>query len=152
MKRRKIVAKHAIRGHSTTTWTDFCNFLTPYPLRGQFLYPERGQKQAFFDPLPPHLFHVVIEWPLSDMSRLFSFMIHFWIIFSLFWIMSLSDLLNKLRQQGSSLCNKKLDFCNLYNALTSFFFSFNTSKELLQVSIWNQMNHTYLLHIVLISI
>ena len=23
------------------------------PLRGQFLYPERGQKQTFFDPLPP---------------------------------------------------------------------------------------------------
>ena len=25
---------------------------TPNPLRGQFLYPERGQKQNFFDPLP----------------------------------------------------------------------------------------------------
>ena len=25
----------------------------PPPLRGQFLYPERGQKQTFFDPLPP---------------------------------------------------------------------------------------------------
>ena len=24
----------------------------------------RGQKQTFFDPLPPHLFHVVIEFPL----------------------------------------------------------------------------------------
>ena len=24
------------------------------PLRGQVLYPERGQKQTFFDPLPPH--------------------------------------------------------------------------------------------------
>ena len=36
------------------------------PLPGQFLYPERGQKQTFFDPLlppPPHLIHVVIEWP-----------------------------------------------------------------------------------------
>ena len=33
--------------------------LTPPPLRGQFLYPERGQKQAFF-------VHVVIEWPLAD--------------------------------------------------------------------------------------
>ena len=30
-------------------------------LRGQFLYPERRQKQTFFDPLPPHLVHVVIE-------------------------------------------------------------------------------------------
>ena len=35
-------------------------------LRGQFLYPERGQKQTFFDPLPPHLVHVVIEWPLMQ--------------------------------------------------------------------------------------
>ena len=25
---------------------------------------ERGQKPTFFDPLPPHLVHVVIEWPL----------------------------------------------------------------------------------------
>ena len=25
----------------------------PPPLGGQFLYPERGQKQTFFDPLPP---------------------------------------------------------------------------------------------------
>ena len=32
---------------------------------GQFFYPERGQKQTFFDPLPPHLVHVVIEWTLS---------------------------------------------------------------------------------------
>jgi hypothetical protein len=42
-----------LRGHSTTTWTEFCRFLTPPPLRGQFLYPGRGQKPIFFDPLPP---------------------------------------------------------------------------------------------------
>ena len=54
------------RGHSTTTWTEFCHFLTPSPFREQFLYPERGQKQTFFDPLPPHLVHVVIEWPLMS--------------------------------------------------------------------------------------
>ena len=30
-------------------------------LRGQFLYPEREQKQTFFDPFPPHLVHIVIE-------------------------------------------------------------------------------------------
>ena len=36
----------------------------PPPRRGQFLYPERGQKQIFFDPLPPRLVHVVIECPL----------------------------------------------------------------------------------------
>ena len=37
------------RGHSTTTWTEF--FFDP-SLCGQFLYPKRGQKQTFFDPLP----------------------------------------------------------------------------------------------------
>ena len=52
------------RGHSTTTWTEFMIFLTPPPLRWQFLYPGRGLQQTFFDPLPPYLFHVVIEWPL----------------------------------------------------------------------------------------
>ena len=31
---------------------NFAIFLPP-SLRGQFLYPERGQKQTFFDPLPP---------------------------------------------------------------------------------------------------
>ena len=55
----------AIRGHSTTKWTEFCHFLIP-PLRGQFLYPERGEKQTFFDPLPLHLVHVVIECPLNQ--------------------------------------------------------------------------------------
>ena len=28
------------------------------------LYPKRGQTQTFFDPLPPHLVHVVVECPL----------------------------------------------------------------------------------------
>ena len=28
------------------------SFFAPPPLRGQFLYPERGQKQTFFDPPP----------------------------------------------------------------------------------------------------
>ena len=43
-------------------------FLTPHPpsLRGQFLYPMRGQKQTFFDPLPPYFVHVVIEWPIRS--------------------------------------------------------------------------------------
>jgi hypothetical protein len=40
-------------------------FDVPHPLRGQFLYPERGQKQTFLDPLPPHLVRVVIECPLK---------------------------------------------------------------------------------------
>ena len=44
----------------------FSTFCGPPPLlREQFLYPERGQKQTFLDPLPPHLVHVVIECPLD---------------------------------------------------------------------------------------
>ena len=39
-------------------------FFDPCDLRGKFLYPERGQKQTFLTPSPPHLVHVVIEWPL----------------------------------------------------------------------------------------
>ena len=39
-------------------------------LCGQFLYPERGQKQTFFDPL--HLVHVVIEWLYPESTKLFS--------------------------------------------------------------------------------
>ena len=38
---KSTYSKKIIGGHSTTTWTEFC-------LRGQFLYPERGQKQIFF--------------------------------------------------------------------------------------------------------
>ena len=44
-------------------------FFDPPPLRGQFLYPERGQKQTFFDPSPLHLVHVVIEWPLIRINK-----------------------------------------------------------------------------------
>ena len=76
LRELKKVLDHAnfhARGHSTTTWTEFCHFLTlPPSLRGQFLYLERGQKQTIFDSLlppaplpPPHLVHVVIEWPLT---------------------------------------------------------------------------------------
>ena len=34
-------------------------FSDPPPLRGQFLYPECGQNQTFFDLFPPHLVHVL---------------------------------------------------------------------------------------------
>ena len=45
---------------------NFAIFWPPLsPLRGQFLYPERGQKYTFFDPLPPNLVHIVIECPLT---------------------------------------------------------------------------------------
>ena len=41
-----------LRGHSTTTWTEFCHFLIPPPMRGEFLYPKRRQKQTFLTPPP----------------------------------------------------------------------------------------------------
>ena len=44
-------------------------FFAPPPLRGQFLHPVRGQNQTFFDLIPPHLVHVVIEWPLKKCQR-----------------------------------------------------------------------------------
>ena len=52
------------RGHSTATWTEFCHFLPPSSLRGQFLYPERGQKQTFFDPLQvrPNILAQFFDW------------------------------------------------------------------------------------------
>ena len=58
--------------HIVSLWSMICPQTPKYianrpmqhcaPLRGQFLYPERGQKQTFFDPLPPHLVHVVIDY------------------------------------------------------------------------------------------
>ena len=48
-----------LRGHNFAIFS-------PPPLHGQFLYPERGQKQTFFDsPLP--LVHLVIECPLTSL-------------------------------------------------------------------------------------
>ena len=52
------------------SFNKFFAIFDPPPLHGQFLYPERGQKQTFFDPLlPPHLVHVVIEWPLIEIAN-----------------------------------------------------------------------------------
>ena len=47
--------EYAYEKHSTTTWIEFCHFLTT-PLRGQFLYPEREQTWTFLEPPypPPH--------------------------------------------------------------------------------------------------
>jgi hypothetical protein len=62
------------KGAKWLPWTENLNFPPirwpffdpPPPMRGQFLYPECGQKPTFFDPLPPpHLVHLVIEWPLT---------------------------------------------------------------------------------------
>ena len=43
----------------------------PPPLRGQFLYPERGQKQTFFDPLPPSSGQA---WTLADSGFFLNFL------------------------------------------------------------------------------
>ena len=56
----KILAKGAFNNYVDRTLPLF----DPPPLRGQFLYPEREQNKTFFGPLPPHLVHVVIKWPL----------------------------------------------------------------------------------------
>ena len=37
--------------------------ITGPPLAWTVLYTKHGQKQTFFYTLPPHLVHVVIEWP-----------------------------------------------------------------------------------------
>ena len=50
-----------VRGHTMTTWTQFCPFLTTTYLNVDIFNPERGQKQRFLDHLPPLLVHVVIE-------------------------------------------------------------------------------------------
>ena len=60
-----------IRGHSTTTWTEFCHFLTPPPPCGQFLYPEHGQKQTFFHPTPtPILSTQLLNDPLLVLRKI----------------------------------------------------------------------------------
>ena len=52
-----------IRGHSTTTWTEFCHFDPP---NAWTIYTLSVDKNIhFLTPSPPHLLHVVIEWPLT---------------------------------------------------------------------------------------
>ena len=97
----------AFRGHSTTMWTECCHFLTPHPLRGQFLYPERGQKQTFFDTLPPHSVHVVIEWPLNLLNLSMSVNCQiceiFWNFIFLSQHLFMYDFVFKLRTVAGSL-------------------------------------------------
>ena len=69
-----------LRGHSQTTLTtnDKKSWVGSRKIRnlcqrGQLKYPERGQKQTFFDPLPhPHLVHVFIECPPRVISSVTS--------------------------------------------------------------------------------
>jgi hypothetical protein len=55
-KRDNFEAKKNFRKGSFNNYVDrILPFFDPPPLRGHFLYPERGQKQTFFDPLPPFI-------------------------------------------------------------------------------------------------
>ena len=60
-------------------------FLIPPPLRGQFLYPEHGQKQIFFDLLPPHLVHIFNEWPLTRTNRANLLVSIIVLVYNFFW-------------------------------------------------------------------
>ena len=52
------------RGIQQLRGQNFAIFWPPPPAWA-VLYPERRQKPTYFDPLPPHLVHVVIDWPLG---------------------------------------------------------------------------------------
>ena len=62
------ISKHIyFRGHSTTTWIEFCHFLTPPPAWTVFI-PWAWTKTDIFWPHPTtHLVHVVIEYPLGNL-------------------------------------------------------------------------------------
>ena len=64
----KLDLRIFIRGHSTTTWTKFCDFLTPPPC---------VDKNRHFLTPSPHLVHIVIEWPLN--GRLFALFLSPWL-------------------------------------------------------------------------
>ena len=55
------VVKGPIRGHSTTTWTEFCHFSTPCV--DSFYTLSVDKNIHFLTPSPPHLVHIVNEWP-----------------------------------------------------------------------------------------
>ena len=49
-------------GHSATTWTEFCYFLTPSPLSvDRFFTLSVDKNRQFLTPSPLHLVHIVIE-------------------------------------------------------------------------------------------
>ena len=60
-----------LRGHSTTTWTEFCHFLMPPPpCMGSFYTLRVDRNRYFLTPSPPHLAHLIIEWPLIKINPL----------------------------------------------------------------------------------
>ena len=48
-----------VKGHSTTTWTNFCHFLTPPPCIDSFYTLSVNRNRQFLTPSPPHLVYVV---------------------------------------------------------------------------------------------
>ena len=70
----KMNSNFPLRGHSTTTWTEFCHFLTPPPPPPPYVdsfYSLSVDKSRQFLTQPPslHLVHVVIEWPLNSFTK-----------------------------------------------------------------------------------
>ena len=59
-----------IRGHSTTTWTEFCHSLNapPPPFVDSFYILSVDKNRHFLTPSPPDLVHVVIECPLTKLD------------------------------------------------------------------------------------
>ena len=48
---RNKLKNHSVRGHSTTTWKEFCNYLTPPPPCVESFIPSEWTKTDIFDPL-----------------------------------------------------------------------------------------------------
>ena len=67
MNIKEPLGKNAyLEGHSTTTWTEFCHFLTPPPCVDSFYaLSVNKRKQHFLTPASSNLVHVVIGWPLK---------------------------------------------------------------------------------------
>ena len=86
-----LIESYFFLGHSTTTWTEFCHFLTP-PLLWTVFIPWAWTKTEIFWPLPPHLVHVVIEWPLiwipHSTAALYTFSCHYVVALKLFFFSS----------------------------------------------------------------
>ena len=61
----------ALRGHSTTTWTELCHFLPPpLPCVDIFYTLSVDKKKIYFCPPPPHLVHVVIEYLKKTLKKI----------------------------------------------------------------------------------
>ena len=98
-------------------------FDTHPPLRGHFLYPERGHKQIFWPP-PPHSVHTVIEWPLRSWGSLRSLKLYF--LQYNYWI-----------QCVLSTCYIEIKILKRYSSLDYFYsICLPWSKFLVLIEIW----------------